>query len=215
MARKEHKYHYIYRTTCNVTGRYYIGMHSTSNLEDGYIGSGKRLWYSIKKHGKNNHSIEILEWLPDRGSLKLREKEIVNENLLNDPNCMNLKLGGEGGNTGIDGKPVGGDQFKAAHLFWTKPENIKRKSEILSAVNKDRWKDLEYRYSQLSKFSFKGKHHSDETIEKIKESILDKQKGCLNSQYGTCWITNGIENRKIHKGDLMPADWKLGRTIKK
>ena len=40
---KKHKYHYIYKTTCNVTGKYYIGMHSTSNLNDGYIGSGRRL----------------------------------------------------------------------------------------------------------------------------------------------------------------------------
>ena len=215
MARKEHEYHYIYRTTCNVTGRYYIGMHSTSNLEDGYIGSGKRLWYSIKKHGKNNHSIEILEWLTNRSSLKLREREIVNNDLLNDPQCMNLKLGGEGGNTRIDGKPVGGDQFKAAHLFWNMPENIKRKSEIMSAKNKERWKDLEYRSNQLSKFNFKGRSHSDETIEKLKESNLDKQKGCLNSQYGTRWITNGEENRKIYSEDLIPFGWKLGRTIKK
>ena len=79
MARKEHTHHYIYKTTCSITGKYYIGMHSTSNLEDGYLGSGKRLWYSINKHGKENHSVEILEWLPDRCSLKLREKEIINE----------------------------------------------------------------------------------------------------------------------------------------
>lgn len=31
------KYHYIYKTTCLITNRYYIGMHSTDNLEDGYI----------------------------------------------------------------------------------------------------------------------------------------------------------------------------------
>lgn len=29
-------------------------MHSTDNLDDGYVGSGKRLWNSIKKHGKEN-----------------------------------------------------------------------------------------------------------------------------------------------------------------
>ncbi|CAB4174547.1 GIY-YIG_SegABCDEFG domain containing protein [uncultured Caudovirales phage] len=215
MARKEHDYHYIYKTTCSITGRYYIGMHSTSNLDDGYIGSGKRLWYSINKHGKENHSVEILEWLPDRSSLKLREKEIVNEDLLHDANCMNLKLGGEGGNTGLDGKPVGGDQFKAAHLFWNKPENIKRKGELTSARNKEKWNDLEYRSNQLSKFNFKGRSHSNETIEKLKNSNLDKQKGSLNSQYGTVWITNDTENKKMYKGDLIPAGWRLGRTIKK
>lgn len=97
MPRANHKYHYIYKTTCFVTGRYYIGMHSTSNLDDEYIGSGQRLSKSIKKYGRTNHSKEILEWLNDRESLKNREKEIVNTSLLTDPNCMNLAIGGEGG----------------------------------------------------------------------------------------------------------------------
>ena len=97
MPRKQHKYHYIYKTTCSVTGRWYIGMHSTHNLEDEYIGSGKRLWLSINKHGRDAHTKEILEFLPNRESLKAREKELVNESLLTDPLCMNLQIGGGGG----------------------------------------------------------------------------------------------------------------------
>ena len=42
MARKEKQYHFIYKTTNIITERYYYGMHSTDNLEDGYLGSGKR-----------------------------------------------------------------------------------------------------------------------------------------------------------------------------
>lgn len=49
------KYHYIYKTKCLLTNKYYIGMHSTDNLDDGYVGSGKRLWYSINKHGLKKH----------------------------------------------------------------------------------------------------------------------------------------------------------------
>ena len=93
------KYHFIYKTICNVTNKYYIGMHSTDNLEDGYVGSGTYLWRSIKRHGKENHSIEILEFLDDRESLKSRERELVNEETLTDLMCMNLRIGGEGWNS--------------------------------------------------------------------------------------------------------------------
>lgn len=79
---KQKKYHYIYKTTCTVTGKFYVGMHSTDNLEDGYLGSGKILGYSRHKYGDENHKKEILEYLNDRKSLALREKEIINEELL-------------------------------------------------------------------------------------------------------------------------------------
>lgn len=90
------KYHIIYKTTCLVTGRYYIGMHSTDNLDDGYMGSGQVLWKSIKKYGKEQHRCEIMEHLSDRESLALREEELVNSDTLKDPLCMNLRTGGTG-----------------------------------------------------------------------------------------------------------------------
>ena len=91
-ARKKH--HIIYKTTCLLTGKYYIGMHSTDDLNDGYMGSGKKLWQSIKKHGAEQH---MLEHLPSREALRLREAELVNEQVLKDKQCMNLTLGGSGG----------------------------------------------------------------------------------------------------------------------
>lgn len=88
------KYHFIYKTTCMVNGKYYYGMHSTDDLNDGYVGSGTRLWHSIKKHGRENFSIEILEFCVDRESLKQREAELITEEMLQDPMCMNLAMGG-------------------------------------------------------------------------------------------------------------------------
>lgn len=63
MSRKQKKYHYIYKTTCLMTCKFYVGMHSTDNLEDGYLGSGKILGYSLNKYGRENHIKEILEYL--------------------------------------------------------------------------------------------------------------------------------------------------------
>jgi hypothetical protein len=92
--RKEKKYHYIYKTTCNVTEKYYLGMHSTDKLDDGYLGSGRRLKYSINKYGKNNHTKEILEYSNNREELRLREAEIVTLDEISKENCLNLNIGG-------------------------------------------------------------------------------------------------------------------------
>ena len=50
----------IYRTTNKIDGKFYIGQHVTKNLEDGYLGSGKRIGYAIRKYGPENFIREIL-----------------------------------------------------------------------------------------------------------------------------------------------------------
>jgi hypothetical protein len=91
------KHHYIYKITRVDSPRYYIGMHSTDDLEDGYFGSGKLLAASIRRHGKEKHVKEILEHLPSREALKLREKELITKELIDDKLCMNIVPGGGGG----------------------------------------------------------------------------------------------------------------------
>jgi hypothetical protein len=48
---KSKKFHFIYKTTNLLNNKFYIGMHSTSNLKDGYLGSGTHLRYAIRKYG--------------------------------------------------------------------------------------------------------------------------------------------------------------------
>jgi hypothetical protein len=95
MPRKQHNIHYLYKTTCLTTSRYYFGIHSTSNLEDGYMGSGKRLRYSIRKYGKKNHKKEIIEFFNTRVELEEKENLIIKE-YIDDINCINLTNGGTG-----------------------------------------------------------------------------------------------------------------------
>lgn len=206
MPRKQYEYHYIYKTTCLITGRYYIGMHSTSNLEDEYIGSGQRLWKSIRKHGRENHVKEILEWFEDRSSLKNREKELVNENLIQDPNCMNLVIGGDGGFT------------KTASISGGKATSLKRKNDIeldlrLRKISSDKLKN-QHKLGLHKYNTFEGKKHSEETKKKIGNANSISQKGSNNSQYGTCWITKENENKKISKdllNEYLSLGWNKGR----
>lgn len=50
----------VYRTTNLLNGMFYIGVHKTTNPNDSYLGSGKRLRYAIKKYGVEAFEKEIL-----------------------------------------------------------------------------------------------------------------------------------------------------------
>ncbi|MBN2837759.1 MAG: hypothetical protein JXM74_03300, partial [Fusobacteriaceae bacterium] len=122
--------------------------------------------------------------------------------------CMNLQPGGGGG---ISGEEHNRKLNIARSKIWKKF----REEHLYKLKN-----DLEYRekYSKSVSISKKGKsngwlgkHHSDKTKEKLRKP---KNSGVNNPQYGTCWITNGIENKKIHKIDIIPNGWYLGRKIK-
>lgn len=91
--------YYIYKTTCTITGKYYIGMRKTYKEEDFYKGSGKLLKASIAEHGDESHIKEILEYCENESELRKRESEIINKELLKDELCLNMAVGGNGGAT--------------------------------------------------------------------------------------------------------------------
>ena len=210
MPRKEYKYHFIYKTTCLLNDNYYVGMHSTSNLEDGYLGSGKRLHYAIRKHGKENFKREILDFCDSKISLKRRESELVNDDLLKDPKCINLQHGGGGGISGeVHKKRFREGSHKYLKNLWGNLEYRDKMSIMSSAVMKKNHAEGKMKYD-----NFVGKHHTKESKECIGSKNKIKQSGSGNSQYGTCWITNGKENKKIHRGDILPNGYILGRKTK-
>lgn len=116
----ERKYHFVYKTTCLVTGRYYVGMHSTDNIKDGYLGSGVRINRSIKKYGAKLHTREILEYLPTREAAGQREKELITEEMRANQECLNCGPGGLGA---VD-RPATKDETRAkisksSKRYWT------------------------------------------------------------------------------------------------
>ena len=221
MAKKEYgtrkKYHFIYKTTNLLSGRYYIGMHSTDDLNDGYLGSGTYLKRSINKHGKENHSIEILEFVNSREELAAREKEIVSLQEIAKKECMNLKVGGEGGfsREWIDKGRELANKAKAKLINEDPEFREKYYKAIQEGIKKA--KERGVKFSNISEnFSWEGKRHRPETLEKMRNTRKERDlgKGPSNSQYGTCWITNEVESKKIYKGTIIPEGWRLGRKVK-
>lgn len=217
MSRKQHKYHFIYKTTCLLNENYYVGMHSTSNLEDGYLGSGKRLNYSIKKHGKENFKREILEYVNSKEDLKKREAELVDDDLLKDPKCMNLQHGGGGGFSGEEHRKKA---IRAGNVARAKNSVEPRK--ILFSTKE--WRDnfcKSVSNGMIGKSNgWKGKKHSMETKNKISKSNSISQSGEKNSQYGKCWVYNKElqQSKSIKREELsfyLGMNWIKGRKLSK
>ena len=185
------KFHYIYKITrTDGSGKYYIGMHSTDDLEDGYFGSGKLITRAIKKHGKEKHSKEILEFLSSRQELKTRERELVNEEIVNDPLCMNLRLGG-----------AGWDSSEACTVAVLGNKSTKRDAKAAAAKAHQTMRERGSARpwgNRSATFGMLGKTHGAETIKKMSES----KTGIMNNQYGTCWVTNDLGSVKIKKDEL-------------
>jgi len=211
MPRREKKYHFIYKTTNLLSGKYYIGMHSTDNIEDGYLGSGKRLRYSINKYGVKNHKREIIEFVESREELRKKEKEIVNLNEIAKEECMNLMVGGEGGF-------ISEEQQKFRSSAGGKASKEKRKNDLslFKAHSERSSKSMRKNHEEgkINYNTFFGKKHTEET----KKIISDIKKGTglgeLNSQFGTCWITKDGINKKIKKEEIntfIQQGWVKGR----
>ena len=185
-------FHYIYKLT-HTNGRYYIGRHSTKDVNDKYMGSG--LWPRNIKD-KSSLTKEILSFHTTPVDLKVAEKQLLDEHV-GRPMCMNF-----------NNNPIG---FSSGHLNPAKSEKEKlRKSKLtgesspmhgkthtvesrqkmsLSRQGKDTWnKGLQgiktsnkgqtawNKGLHTGHQSFTGKSHSPESIAQMKEKHANRER---------------------------------------
>lgn len=82
------KYIYVYQTVCEPNGKTYIGVHSTNNIDDGYIGCGvynqkdakrQMLFHkAVNKYGYTSFRRYILSFYDTYQQALEEEKYIVN-----------------------------------------------------------------------------------------------------------------------------------------
>jgi hypothetical protein len=89
---------------------------------------------------------------------------------------------------------------------------MKNDQEFLSRFKTNVSSGLKKHY-ELNMHHWIGRAHTEETKEKIGSKSAIHQLGSGNSQFGTMWITNGKENKKIKKDiDIIPEGWYKGRV---
>lgn len=202
-------YYTIYKTTNLVNGKFYIGKHQTTDLNDSYVGSGTMLWKSIKKHGIENFKKEILFIFDTESEMNSKEKEILTIEFLeeNKNNCYNMIPGGQGGfshlNDGSDEhlKRCSVAGMKGMASLRNKEETDPDYAKYISEFRSEHLRKLFFTGKLDHVRRFAGKIHSENTKAKLSE-LAKLRISEKNSQYGTCWITDGFINKKIRKTDL-------------
>lgn len=90
--------HIVYKVTCLLDNRYYIGVRKTEVDFDGYLGSGVHIRNMVKAYGKQNFIRETLYVFDNSTDAFNKEKELLTKHLDN-PLCVNIASGGQGGHT--------------------------------------------------------------------------------------------------------------------
>lgn len=202
-------YHTIYKTTHIHTGEYYIGKHSTANLDDGYSGSGK--W--VRSLPKGVIDTEILHVYDTEEEALTQERRIVDDHLC-DPLCRNLTRGGRGSFYHLKGRQRTEDERKA-----------------LSRVLKDHYSSLseeekeERRQKQRGpcpakghpgeRNPFFGKRHSEHTLSLLRKVFSTEERanravGNTNVR-GRKWFNNGVKSFMLPEEKGNQLGLSLGR----
>lgn len=87
-------FYYFYVTSEPETGRFYFGVHGTKNLFDGYQGSG--YWVKAAQKAGRVLDTKILTHHASAHDAYAEEARVVNAEMLSNPLCMNMCLGGRG-----------------------------------------------------------------------------------------------------------------------
>jgi hypothetical protein len=143
-----------------------------------------------------------------------KEKELINEDFLNRDDVYNLCPGGQGGFGFINSD---------IELITKRNQNISANRSYQEHGMKEFQRRIDYK--SISEKSMETKRRNGTIVvpstsgfkfsEESRKRMSEKASGSNGSQFGTMWITNGLENKKIKKDlEIIPEGWYKGRISK-
>lgn len=222
-------YGYIYLVTNNITGMKYIGKRNCNKVSKRYFGRGTKIKEAIAKYGKENFSLEVLNWARSFEELNRMEAYYISVyNADKSPSFYNIYPGGIDGQPTEEGRRSIGihnsrtiseatrQKLREASLGKNNPMygviRTEKSKRLISKGVKNKWKDKEYREGQLKRLResnpMLGKHHSEETKKKMSESCLssikvvkiDPQTGKIIEEYPSRTKAYQSTNQSLSKG---------------
>jgi len=160
-------YHFVYKTTNNINGKWYIGVHSTDDLNDGYLGSGIRLLQSINKYGEENFTREILHFFDTREAAFNKEKEIITEDIVSNRQSYNICTGGYGG----VGKLIPTEETRRKMSESRKRNPHPGLGKKYKPASEERKQKMREHMLKNPSLGMSGKSHSSETKQKMSAAV--------------------------------------------
>jgi hypothetical protein len=204
--------HYLYKITNKLNGRFYIGIHSTEDINDGYMGSGSLIMQAIKKYGKKNFEKTIIKYCETREKLVELEERVVNKRFVARKDTYNLSTGGAGAESSWEKS-----NEKIAYKLKNDPVWVENRNRNISIAVNDAMRNgrcpTATREFQLLR---NKKSLTEEAIQKRKATYARNkhQQKENHALYGKKAINNGVSWKWIYKEDLdkyLESGWKLGK----
>ena len=187
---------------------------------------GKKITAAIKKYGIENFSKEILKFFDSRLEMFEYEHLIVNEEILKDPQCYNLVIGGIGYSheeSLFNGVPILSDDGKTWKKI-SKEEYYKNKEKYITTTkNKITVKDKLGKIYCVDKTDerylsgdlvpiWNGKRHREDSKEKIRNTMTPK-----DSKNPRVWVSKDGKFKYLRKElleEYLNNGWIKGRVKK-
>lgn len=170
------KYHFVYKVTNLLNEKYYIGVHSTDNIDDGYMGSGTAIKNAISKYGIENFKREILEFVKSAEEKWLAEIRYVSLDVVQDERSYNMAPGGKNWIAAM--KRANDPSFKH-HQSKAGKAGAKAYLESLSEEQKKKWHSSGGKVAAKKTFINKTGFHSPIVKERQKKAVSEATKNTI------------------------------------
>ena len=202
--RKRHnlKYGFVYLWRDRKHKRYYVGCH-WGQESDSYVCSSRWMKASYKRRPNDfkrrilarvyTSKVDLLE--EEYRYLQMIKPEELRKRYYNISNHRFNHW------STMSSKSMSEKMSRAAKKLWTNEYK-----EIASENWKNKWNDSSYRTKMMALQSDKVIRQK-ETFKRIGHNI-----GTKNSNYGTIWVTDGVDNKKIKASEEIPTGFRKGRT---
>lgn len=227
------KYFYLYEIKNLINGKIYIGIHATYNLNDGYMGSGRRIRAAIAKYGISNFKKTILKFCSSLTEVLVAEKEIVTDDFCRRPDTYNIAVGGKCGGNLVAGKTP--EELAIWHAHISDSRRIQAQSE----ESRENYRRIRNSPEFLRKYAetraktekamtaaqreerralFRRAHNSPEVKQRHSDasrrawaSRSPEEKECRRP----VWYNDGVSNFLFRAKDIIPPGLIRGRLMKR